>query len=229
MQDDLETTHPNRSTIRRSPTQEVRMANRTDVGQAEAALLTGIAVCAFCGQQVESDLVSPGQVAYRCRADGQRAHLVRSAPPVDAWLRQLVIDRLARHDAGHLVADTDGSDLYELRAHSGGLRARRSQVADAVADGTVDGSQGAASAAYLDGELAAVEQQMVEHAERDLPASLTGADPIEIAWDRLSAAQQRAVLHRIAERVALHPVPPGGRAGDSGVLRNTVIVTWRTA
>jgi hypothetical protein len=69
---------------------------------------------------------------------------------------------------------------------------------------------------------------MVDHVARDLPASLTGADPLEGAWDRLSADQQRAVLRRITERTALHPVPPGRRAGDHDVLRSTVVVTWRT-
>ena len=228
MQEDLETTYPNRSTSGRGPSQETATDRGTGLDQAATALLTGVAVCAFCGRPVESDFLSPGQVTYRCGADDQREHLVRSAPAVDAWLRLLVIDRLARHDAGHLVADTDSPDLYELRASSAGLRARRTQVEEAVVEGAVDGSQGAARVAHLDGELAAVEAQMVSHARRDLPASLTGADPIDGAWDRLSAAQQRAVLRRITERVALHPVPPGRRAGDQDVLRNTVEVTWRT-
>lgn len=228
MQEDLETTHPNRPTGGGTRSQQIPSLAGTDPDQAATALLAGLAVCAFCGRPVESEFLAPGQVAYRCGADDERAHLVRNSPPVDAWLRQLVIDRLGRHDAGHLVADSDGPDLYELRASSGGLRARRSQLEDALADGTVDVSEGADRAGQLDGALDAVERQMVDHAQRDLPASLTGADPIEAAWDRLSADQQRVVLRRITERVALHPVPPGRRAGDRDVLGKTVIVTWRT-
>ena len=224
MREDLETTYPTRSADGRSRRVPPIGA---DPDQTAAALLTGLAVCGFCGQPARSDFLSPGQVAYRCGADGERPHLVRNSAPVDAWIRLLVIQQLARDGAGHLIADSDGPDLYELRAYSGGLRARRSQLADSIADQKVDGAQGLASTTHLDRELAAVEDQMVSHVERDLPASLTGADPLEDAWDRLSADQQRTVLRRITEQIALHPVPPCRRAGDRDVLRNTVVVTWR--
>jgi hypothetical protein len=215
MPEDIETTGPNRPTV--GPARDPEVSAVAD--QAATALLTGLAVCGFCGQPVESAFLSPGQVAYRCGAEGERPHLLRNSATVDVWIRLLVLERLARDDAGHLVAESSGPDLYELRAHSGGLRARRSQLAEPEA-GEI--------AVHLDRELAAVEERMVEHVARDLPASLTGADPLEGAWDRLSPDQQRTVLRRIIERTALHPVPPGRRAGDRDVLRSTVLVTWRT-
>lgn len=217
MSKDLETTYPNRSTVDPTRAADRRLSAVAD--QEAAALLTGVAVCGFCGRPVESEFRSPGQVAYRCRPAGERPHLVRTSAPVDAWIRLLVLQQLARDHTGHLIADSDGPDLYELRAHSGGLRARRSQLADRTGDAT---------AAHLDRELATVEEQMVTHVERDLPASLTGADPLEDAWDRLSADRQRTVLRTITAQIALHPVPPGRRAGDRDILRNTVVVTWQT-
>jgi hypothetical protein len=192
------------------------------------ALLTALAHCGICGRPVRSELVSAGQVAYRCDGDDGRMHLARSAAPIDSWIRLLAIERLGRPDAPDLLGDRDRPDLYALRAHSGGLRARRAQLEDAVTDGTVDQSEAAVGGARLDAELAAVEDQMIDHSRRDVPTSLTGADPVELAWDRLAASRQRGILLALTERITVHPVPEGRRAGDPDVLHATVIVEWRT-
>jgi hypothetical protein len=194
--------------------------------QEQAALLTGVAVCGFCRQPVRTDLRSAGQVAYRCRSDGRRAHLVRSVPPVDAWIRLLVLEQLDRPGAPALLADLDEPDLYALRAHSAGLRTRLTQLADATAAGAMDRFAAAAGSEMVAGALTAVEIEMTHHATHDLPASLTGADPVEVAWDRLGADRQRTVLRRLTDQITLHPVPPGRRAGDPDVLRSTVVVSW---
>jgi site-specific DNA recombinase len=192
------------------------------------ALLTALAHCGICGRPVQSQLVSAGQVAYRCDGDDGRTHLARSAAPIDSWIRLLAIERLGRPDAPDLLGDPDQPDLYALRAHSGGLRARRAQLEDAVTDGTVDQPEAAAGSARLDAEFAKVEDQMIDHSRRDVPTSLTGADPVEAAWDRLATSRQRGILLALTERIALHPVPEGRRAGDPDVMRVTVIVGWRT-
>jgi hypothetical protein len=195
--------------------------------ELDAALLTAIAVCAVCERPVRSELVSAGQVAYRCDGDAGDSHLARTAALVDSWIRLLTVERLSRPDAPGLVADEDRSDLYALRAHSAGLRTRRMQLDDAAAEGQVDQPMAAAGAERLDTELAAVEDQMIDHSRRDLPASLTGADPLDTAWDRLARSRQRGILLALAEQIALHPVPEGRRAGDPDVLRSTVVVNWR--
>jgi hypothetical protein len=192
----------------------------------QAALLTGVAVCGFCGQPVRTDLRPTGRLAYRCQNDGQRPHLVRTAPPVDAWIRLLVLEHLERDDTPAGLADLDLPDLPALRARSAGLRTRLSQLTEATATGTVDRSAAAAGSERVAGELTAVEIDLTQHATQDLPTSLTGADPVELAWDRLGADRQRAALQRLTERITLHPVPPGRRAGEPDVLRSTVVVTW---
>jgi site-specific DNA recombinase len=197
--------------------------------QEAPALLTDLAVCGSCGQPVRSALLSAGQAAYRCGVDGDQAHLVRSTAPVDVWLGLLVVDRLDRPDAPDLLTDPELPDLYALRAHAAGLRTRRGQLEDAATAGVVDPSAAEAGSARLGDELAAVEDQMIDHAVRGRPASQTGADPVDVAWERLDVERQRAVLRALVDRVVLHPVPPGHRAGDPDVLRNTIVVSWRAS
>jgi hypothetical protein len=203
-------------------------SSRPGPTELDAALLTAIAVCALCQRPVRSELVSAGQLAYRCDGDAGGRHLARTAAPIDSWIRLLAIERLGRPDVPGLIADEDRSDLYALRAHSAGLRTRRAQLDDAAADGLVDRSMAAARAERLESELAAVEDQMTDHSRLDLPRSMTGADPLDTAWDRLARSRQRGVLLALAEQIALHPAPEGRRAGDPDVLRGTVVVKWRT-
>ncbi len=204
------------------------MLMRPDPGAAQvhATLLADLAVCGFCGLPVQTERRPGGQAAYRCRVAGQRSHLVRSAPPVDAWIRMTVLEQLGRDGSPAALADADVPDLYALRAHSAGLRARPGQLTEAATAGAVDRSAAAVGSELAAGELTAVEIDMTHHTTQDLPTSLTGADPVELAWDRLGLDRQRTALQRLTDRIALHPVPPGRRAGDPDVLRSTVVVTW---
>jgi site-specific DNA recombinase len=195
--------------------------------EPERALLSAIAACGVCGVPVRSAVISPGQTAYRCGGGEDGFHLARSCAPVDARIKLEVLDRLSRPGAPDLLADRHTPDLHALSAHSAGLRTRMGQLDDAAADGTVDRPAAADATARLGAELSTVEEQMTDHAVRDVPGSLTGADPLDGAWDRLAVSRQRGVIIALAERVELHPIPPGRRAGDPDVLRDTVRITWR--
>jgi hypothetical protein len=180
---------------------------------SDRALLTAIACCGRCGRPVLAAVVSPARVAYQCGGGEDRIHLARSSAPIDAHVRLEVLARLDRPGAPDVLADRRTPDLPALGAHSAGLRTRLQQSRPAAGGG-------------LDAQLAAVEDQMIEHAARDLPVSLTGADPLDHAWDRLAVSRQRGILLALAERIELHPIPPGRRAGDPDVLRQSVLITW---
>jgi site-specific DNA recombinase len=197
---------------------------RRPAAEPDRALLTAIATCGLCGKPVRSAVVSPGQTAYQCRGDGDRVHLARSTGPVDARVRLEVLDRLDRPGAPELLTNRDTPDLHALGAHSAGLRTRLGRIED----GAVDGAVAAQAASRLDAELATVEDQMTDHAVRDVPASVTGADPLPDAWDRLAVSRQRGVLLALTEGIELRPGSPGRRAGDADVLGQTVLITWRT-
>ena len=188
-------------------------------GEPDRALLTAIASCGLCGRPVRSAVVSPGQTAYQCDGGGDRIHLARSTGPVDARVRLAVIDRLTGPGAPDLLPDRGSPDLPALGAHSAGLRTRLAQIED----GTVAVEAGES----LGAELATVERQMTDRAVRDVPVSMTGADPVDDAWDRLAVSRQRGVLLALADGVELRPGAPGRRPGDGDVLDQTVLITWR--
>ena len=143
----------------------------------------------------------------------------RTSAPIDARVRLEVLERLGRPGAPDLLADRSTPDLYALGAHSAGLRSRLESG---------PGRPSAETTVRLGAELASVEDQMIDHAVRDVPGSLTGADPLDDAWDRLAVSRQRGILLALAERVELHPIPPDRRAGDPDVVRQTVLITWRS-
>ncbi len=198
----------------RSATALLSVPPRRGPAGSDRALLTAIASCGPCGRPVRSAVVSPSQVAYRCGGDDERIHLARSSAPIDTRVRLEVLDRLDRPGAPDLLAERRIPDLPALGAHAAGLRTRLERTRPAAGAG-------------LDAQLATVEEQMVDHAARDVPGSLTGADPLDHAWDRLAVSRQRGVLLALAERIELHPIPPGRRAGDPDVLRQSVLITWR--
>ncbi len=193
---------------------------RREPVEPDRALLTAIATCGLCGRPVRSALVPPGRTVYQCHCGGDRVHLARSTGPVDARVRLEVLDRLDRPGAPELLTNRDTPDLHALGAHSAGLRTRLERIEDGMVGG-------AAAAQRLDAELATVEDQMTDHAVRDVPASVTGADPLPDAWDRLAVSRQRGILLALAEGIELHPGSPGRRAGDADVLGRTVLITWR--
>jgi hypothetical protein len=137
-------------------------------------------------------------------------------------VRLEVLDRLGRPGAPDLLTDPDTPDLPALGAHSAGLRTRLGRIEDGAVDGV-----GADTTARLGAELATVEEQMTDHVRRDVPASLTGADPLDDAWDRLAVSRQRGVLLALADGVELRPGSPGRHAGDPDVLGQTVLISWR--
>jgi len=167
---------------------------------SDPSLLTAIACCGVCGRPVRSKVLSPGQLAYRCGDD--RVHLARSCGPIDAQVRLEVLDQLGRPGAPELLADRGTTrDLPAPRFHSAGLRTRPDPV---LRTGTE--------------RLAPFEHRTVRHA-RDVP--------LDHAWDTLAISRRRGVLLALADRIELHPIPPGLRPGDPNAVRQSVLIHWR--
>jgi site-specific DNA recombinase len=193
----------------RSATAHLSGPPRRGPASSDTALLTAVASCGRCGRPVRSAVVSAGQVAYQCGGDQDRIHLARSSAPIDARVRRDVLDRLSRPDAADLLAGRCSSDLAALGACSDRARTRR--LRPAAGAGPPTGTD-----------------RSVDLAAREGHGPRTGAHPLDHAWDRLAVSRQRGVLLALAEGIELHPIPPGRHAGDPDVLRQSVVISWRT-
>jgi hypothetical protein len=177
--------------------------------EPDRALLTAIAACGLCGRPVRSAVVSAGQTAYQCDGGGDRIHLARSTAPVDARVRLEVLDRLSRPGAPELLTDRDGPDLYALGAHSAGLRTRLAQVEEGTVAAEVTASLGA--------ELATVEDQMTDHAARDVPRGpdRSGAVPALPGGGTRAVGAVPAGTPTAVRAARAHHGPPGAGAQPS--------------
>lgn len=134
------------------------------------------------------------------RCGDDRIHLARSCGPIDARVRHQVLDRLGRPGAPELMAEGTTPDL---RMHSAGPGAWQEPLQRTASD-----------------RRATVEHRMV-HPVRDAPP--------DHAWDTLPVSRRRGVLLALADRIELHPIPPGQRAGDPDAVRRSVRITWRAS
>ena len=79
-------------------------ARRTTPSTTRRYLLPGIARCS-CGGSVNTGRTQHGTRTYFC---GVSKHMSRAAVPVDAWISELTIERLAQPDAATLTVDRSG-------------------------------------------------------------------------------------------------------------------------
>lgn len=203
---------------------------RTTPTTARRFLLPGIARCA-CGAAIQTGRTQHGSRTYFCAAS---KHLSRGAVPVDAWVIELAIERLAQPDAAELTVDHQRTDLAELRAESVALHARLNQFAEMLADGEMTREQFKRATERAVERLATVSGEMADRARVDaLGPFLTVAAGAEIEerreritarWDASALDVQRAVITTLFESITLHSPGRGKRTFDP----KTVETKWRT-
>ena len=172
------------------------------------ALLSGLGLCGVCGSTVHGGRNPQGQRTYRCR--GSMGHISRRADVVDEWVSKVMVARLSRADAADLLVDHDRPDAADLAARALTLRTRLGNLAELVADGTLEPAEARSASARLREELADAEAQMADAGRADVLGPLVHAEDVQAAWDGLETDRQRAVVATLA-RVVLHPVGRGTR------------------
>jgi len=193
-------------------------ARRTAGPGRGRALLTGIALCGVCEATVHAGGANTGQgPIYRC--SGSYGHVSRSAPPVEAWVREVVVARLSRPDAAELLHDTDRPDVEGLRAESAALRTRLEQLAEAFAEGDLTSAQLRTGTERLRAKLANAEAAMADSGKADLLGPLVSSPDVAAAWDALSTDRQRAVIDAL---LVVRLLPPG--RGTRTFRPETVVV-----
>jgi len=146
----------------------------------------------------------------------------RQAEPVDAYVRNVMIARLCKADAGDLVIDHDKPDLDRLRREALLLRTRLDGLGGLVADGTLTPAQVREDAAWLRSGIAQIESEMADSGRADILGALVSAVDVAAVWDGLGTARQRAVIHLLAT-VVIHPPGRGVRTFNP----RTVVIQWR--
>ncbi len=132
-------------------------------------LLTGVAVCALCGETVRRGGTAHRVPTYRC---GSEKHVARRSAPVDEYVTEVVLARLTAPDAPDLWTE-ESPDATALMAEADALRRRRDAIAEDYADGVMTREQFRTANERVLSRLAEVEAQ-ISAAGQDFAASDCG-------------------------------------------------------
>lgn len=207
--------------------------SRANPARSGRAMLTGTALCGICDAPVHAG-GGPARgrlgtyASYRCSA--AMGHVGRAAEPVDWWIGEIVIERLARPDAAALLDDDARPDAAALRRQAKALRVSIDGLARLFADKVLDEAGVRRESARLRGELAAVEAQQRDAGRVNVlgPMVLAGqqADGLDAArtavravWDGMDVDRRRAVVETL---MTVRLLPPG-----RGTRLGRDVETWK--
>jgi DNA invertase Pin-like site-specific DNA recombinase len=189
----------------------LRDPSRRKPGRSPRRLLTGIAVCgvAGCGATVHAGGASrPGVRTYRC--SGAAGHFARRAEPVEAFIDELIVERLSRRDARDLLLAPSTTDTTALHLEAVGLRERLDSLAVAFADGSVSASQLRTGTERIRTRLAEVDAALADSGRVDVLGELVTADDVRTMWGGYSLDRKRTVIRALLH-VTLHAPGRGTR------------------
>lgn len=153
-------------------------------------LLTGVAVCAVCGETLHRGAGSRGRPMYRCRSG---RHVSRKSEPIDEFVTGVVLTFLKsrkakkvwtvkRPDAGRLMAEADVL-RRELDAIDEDRMARR-----------IDRARWRTMNERITAQLADIEAQMASAGRSSALGRLVSSTDVEATWEELSTAERRGVI-----------------------------------
>ena len=196
-------------------------SRRTSPDTRRKYLLSGLARCGRCDALIDTGRTQHGVRTYKCSA---LRHLARSAEPVDALIREVVIERLSRPDARDLLVNDTSPDADALREEAEALRTRLDNLAGLYAAGDVTASQLATGSTRLRERLTGAETRLADTAKVAVLGDVVTASNARKAWERLDVDRQRRVIDTLVT-ITLEPTGRGNRRFDPA----TVAVEWRGA
>ncbi|MFC4034580.1 recombinase family protein [Streptomyces polygonati] len=132
--------------------------------------------------------------AYRC----QLGQVTRRADVLDAFVRDVVLERLSRPDAaGLLLPLADETAVAELQRQHVLLRQRLTDLAAEFGAGRVDASQLATGSDVINAQLRTTLAKLAAAASRDPLVDLVGAADPWAAWEGMELEQRRNVLRSL--------------------------------
>lgn len=203
------------------------LAARTPVGRRGRTswLLTGYLRCGKCGASLVGNTDAAGGTRrYVCRSGAGFngcGSLGIKAEPLEALIADVAVERLADVDARRAAigGPDDGGELAELDA----IAARRVDLADDAARGTISRETRTADAAALDRYQAEVEARLAakvrDLASLDLVAGYAGR-----RWADLDVEEQRKLVGALVEAVV---VAPASVRGSNRFEPGRASIAWR--
>lgn len=203
---------------------------RTSPGPAPRWLGSGLYLCGSCGAalRVQTAGSRRPQPAYRCQRYSEPApkgggHVVRAARPLDAYVEQLLIARLARPDLAELMAPPveHGVDLGLLHAERQTLQQRLEDLGADLAEGISIRTIRSASR-RLEARIGQIDEQIERTAATSPLAAFAGQPDVSAVWESLDLGRRRIALGALMTVTAL----PAGRGAGFDPAR--IRIEWRT-
>ncbi|MGW5852145.1 recombinase family protein [Streptomyces sp. NPDC055254] len=181
----------------------------TAVSNARRWIGSGLYRCAHpveeaeCGLPVRCSTSGTGAghrhvAAYRCSSG---AHVTRRAQPLDDYVRAVVVARLSRADAVHLLAqrEDDPVDLKAADAELSAAQQRLRELAEMFGDGDIDKAGYQAAAAKARERKRKAEQLLSLASVTNPLVGLIGAADVAAEWEGIDLSRKRAVVDALME------------------------------
>jgi DNA invertase Pin-like site-specific DNA recombinase len=196
-------------------------------GNAPRWLGSGLYLCA-CGARSMRASVTGGskRYTYRCANshDKTTAHVTRDAVALDAFVAQLIVERLARPGTiEQLTRHDDIVDVTALRVELAAIGADKDKAAALFADGTLDAGQLATITKRHNQRAATIADTLARAGWRSPLDALAHGD-IAAAWTQLPLASRRAILQVVAD-IHVLPTKPTTRGFDP----HGVAIDWKVS
>lgn len=198
-------------------------ARRTQTTTARRWLLSRLARCGVCGAPITSSSTS-GRTIYTCEGG---KHVVRDAAKVDAFVEQVILERLSRPDARELLAPDETVDTTELHLRDAALRERLDQLAVAYGEDAIDGRQLRAGSERIRTQRTQIAAQLADAGRGSVLDGLADAPNPAKVWKGLDLDRRRAVVEVLVDVLILpgrRGRRPGWQAGETYFDPTTVRV-----
>lgn len=178
--------------------------------RARRGLLTGIAVCGFCGQPVgigTSGEKTRIRKVYTCKAEG--CHRVqRDQAKVEQLIEDVIVERLSQPDAIQLVMQQPSINTDELRTEADALHERKKTLAMNLAKGNLAPEDAEEAFGYISSRLQEINDLLFDQSASRLLDGVLGSDDVRVSWNELTLDRKRAIIDRLVS-VTILAAPKG--------------------
>jgi len=214
-------------------------ARRTNTTTAHRWLMSGRARCgapvedAICGSPVRSFSSTAkrrhSKPVYTCKTG---KHVIRNAVEVDAYIEEIIIERLSRPDAAELLVPDQASDVdvAGLHAQDAALRARLDELGRLAGEGVIDAGQLVQATAAIRVQREEITNALAAASRGSVLAGVADAPDPGKVWAGLDLSRKRAIVDVLIDVVILPAHKgrrAGWRAGESYFDPASVKITWK--